>query len=290
MSRYRPPVVSNKSFGGVSKVKLSPDKTKVKVFMTRFRKDEQGNSVEYIDDYQMLAKNCPRHILDINESEKYQVKLSSDASPTMRKMTSLYPADGDFTFVFDSIMSEEGQSPAPRTTTPPWGGELVQFNAIVKFADGVFKGEKVVVWGIHFNFAPANHPDLGYILGYTKSLEGQYKSKHTIFLDNFLFAIGYYDAGPRQYLDNPLPEIDAVGKQKQHKWVGKLNKGKLVEIEPPSQLDVIEVSNDDWGGFEETASPAPEFSESDGEPPWPVEAETSDEKEIDLESDDAWAE
>jgi len=251
---YYPKGVDNKPISGVSKIKISPDKERAMVYIERFQKDG-GEFKTVIETHKLLVKNCPSKILTLDLNEKYYVTVEGNGIGD-KQMTALYPADGDFYFSFKGLWAKEGEQPKPYPRPnrfDPTKPDDLFFNATIQFEDELWKDQEVILWALHFNFAPGFHPDYKYpVLDYSKKLEGQWKSPHTIFLNGFLMSIGFWDDGPREYSDNPLPEIDAVGKAKKLKFKAKLNHGRVSEFYPPSELDKIKVNSsdegdDDWG-------------------------------------------
>jgi len=273
---YKPETVTTEIVSGKGEVVFSPDGTQVKVSLVRNVKNEEGVWGEVQKDYYLLREKCPEEL----KPGYYAMRLTSRTGKN-REMVSFYPADGVFDTKFFKFPTRDDEQPSPRVNEGKFG-KYETFMALLKIVKGEFAGLEVPVF-CAYNFAPFEDEDGTVVAAYSKSFS---KSEPTQFLNAFLEAVGAWDNGPIPYKDNILPMVQKRAKAADKMFKIVLASGKVVEFRTTSQ----ETETESWGGFEETASPAPEFSESDGEPPWPVEAETSDEKEIDLESDDAWAE
>jgi len=188
---------------------------------------------------------------------------------------------------FIEFTHKDGEQPCPKEKSPknPKFKPYETFTPIVEVFEGEYKGLRLYP---QLRYLFCVDDDTGEAMYSFQHLEYNGAKTHGGRLHTFLYSAGMTDADRLKYSDNLLPVIQRLLISRNTPFIMETN----TDGWPHWFYPYVSANADfDVPNVDSVSAPVEDgFTETSTEPPWPVEAETSDEKEIDLESDDAWAE
>lgn len=202
---YRPPAKTS-DFGtkGLAKVSLNnPDRSKATKAKVTFYNEDGTAGKQYIVD----IKDCADEVKGYICSGEFVVNMSKEGD----KIFSMYPYNGMFEGHVVNFSAKKDQPPAIYTKVgtdqkgKPYSYLFFVVNIEITSPPEV-KGMKVPLF-LRYNFEETEQEVKGVIrkvVRYSTTM----KSKHTIFLDEYMSVTKSWEAGPIPYSDNILPKLE----------------------------------------------------------------------------------
>lgn len=202
---YRPPVKTS-DFGtkGLAKVSLnSPDRTKATKAKVTFYNDDGTVGKQYV----VAIKDCSDEVKGYICSGEFVVNMSKDGD----KIFSMYPYNGMFEGKVTGFSAKKDQPPSPYTYSgKDQKGKTYTYLFFVANIEIIsppeFKGMHVPCF-LRYNFEETEQ-DVNGTIRKVARYSTTMKSKHTLFLDEYMGATKSWEAGPIPYSDNILPKLE----------------------------------------------------------------------------------
>jgi len=225
---YRPPAKTS-DFGtkGLARVALNnPDSSKATKAKVTFYNEQDGTVIkQHIVD----IKDCTDEVKEYICSGEFVVNMSKDGD----KIFSIYPYNGMFEGKVVGFSAKKDQPPSPYTYVgkDQKGKQYSYLFFVVNIgiaSPSEFKGMQVPCF-LRYNFEEYDLEVNGVVRKATR-YSTTMKSKHTVFLDEYMGVTKSWDAGPIPYSDNILPKLEQRALRAEASFKFIVKKGFLTDF------------------------------------------------------------